>query len=362
VYANLSTVLEAMEGQLPEDPREALDEAVASMERARLLTQQLLTFSKGGAPTPECVDLRALLEDIARFDVSRPDLRVALPEGAALYAQADRGQIQQVFSNLLINAAQALEGRDDGLIEVAMEYVHLPGGAMGTAPGDFVRVQVRDNGPGIPQDALHRVFDPYFSTKRNGRGLGLAIAHSVVTSHGGHLDVRSPPGQGAELTVLLPRWDGEVPVVGDVRRERDFDPRLIERVLVMDDDEMILRVARRLLTHLGGRVDAVTDGEAAIARFRDARAEGDPYSLVVLDLVVVGGMGGREAVGRLLALDGQARCVVSSGYADDPVVARPRDYGFACALRKPYGIGELRAMLARWPDPSPPSPTAAVAR
>jgi CheY-like chemotaxis protein len=199
---------------------------------------------------------------------------------------------------------------------------------------------------------LGRVFDPYFSTKGQGRGLGLAVSRSIVVKHGGDIRVESTPGTGTEFTIHLPAVEGGI---------RDADPGPARatvassgRVLVMDDEPAVAKVLSRMLTRLGAEVEVVADGAAALEAYHAARESGAPFALVITDLTVPGGMGGREMAVRLRAEDPGARIVVSSGYATDPIMSEYEEHGFADVLAKPYRLAEVAALLSRTMRAGPP--------
>jgi two-component system, cell cycle sensor histidine kinase and response regulator CckA len=258
--------------------------------------------------------------------------------------EADEGQISQVLNNVLINAVQAMP--EGGVLRIEAANIMLD--AAGTLPlpeGEYVRIAITDQGYGIPQETLERIFDPYFSTKDSGTGLGLASVYSIVTRHGGHVSADSVPGNGTTFTILLPATD-RVPASGTFE---PVHPRAAEggrsSVLVMDDESSIRDLAATMLTYLGYEVRVCSDGEAAVDLYREALTAGVPYATVLMDLTVPGGMGGLEASRRILALDTDACLIVSSGYSHDPVMADHRAHGFSGVLAKPYTITELGQIL-----------------
>ncbi|MBI4952539.1 MAG: PAS domain S-box protein [Myxococcales bacterium] len=322
-----------------------LAQADKSLQAAVGLTTQLLTFAKGGAPVKRRIALGSVIESAARLALSgsRADCTIAVDPALAA-VDADEGQIGQVIQNIVLNADQAMP--DGGRIEVTARNV--PAGARELPPSlvdrTCVEIAVRDTGVGIPAASLERIFDPYFTTKEKGSGLGLATSYSIVKSHDGVVTVRSEVGRGTVFRVFLPAGKGPSlreprgPVAGPARRGR---------VLVMDDDEMVRRVASTLLSALGHEPELATDGASALATWRAARDAGRPFDLVILDLTVRGGMGGAEALRRLAALDPAVKAVVSSGYCADEVLAAHRRHGFAAFLKKPYDLETLRNTLDR---------------
>jgi PAS domain S-box-containing protein len=321
---------------------ELLEEATAAAQRATTLTRQLLTFSKGGAPVKKVVDLAPLVREAGLFATRGATGACAFQLGASWPAEVDPGQIAQVVQNLVLNALEAMP--EGGTVEVALDDLALQPGASGAlAAGPYLRLRVSDHGVGIPPASLPRIFDPFFSTKNRGSGLGLAVCHSVVTRHGGSIEARSTPGAGTTFEVLLPAQPGAV--AGAVKAAQPAAHRR-GRVLVMDDEEMVRRVAQRTLASLGCEASVAADGAEAVRLWQAARDEGRAFDLVVLDLTVPGGVGGVETLARMKALDPEVRAVVSSGYSNAPVIADYRSYGFKAALLKPFTAEEARAVIA----------------
>jgi PAS domain S-box-containing protein len=322
---------------------EFLAEAEQAVSRARQLTQQLLTFSSGGAPIKKPTSMAQLIRESCAFALSGSKSRceVDLPEGL-WDAEADEGQISRVIHNLVINADQAMP--DGGIVEVRAQNVNLQEGDPLPLPaGPYLQVSVADQGIGIPQEHLSRIFDPYFTTKQKGSGLGLATAYSIVSRHGGHLAVSSRIGSGSVFRILLPasaRKDDE-PAAQGARAVT----RAQGRVLVMEDEESVLRMAGEMLTHLGYEPSFARDGAEALAAYQAARQSGRPFDAVIMDLTIPGGMGGRETLARLRALDPSVRAVVSSGYSTDPVMADAKAFGFGGVLAKPYRLQDLHDVL-----------------
>jgi CheY-like chemotaxis protein len=229
-----------------------------------------------------------------------------------------------------------------GEIAVGGEKVAVGPGHVSLKPGDYVKISVRDSGVGIPPDILPNVCDPYFTTKQTGSGLGLSNALSIAHKHGGWLDLESRVGVGTTVHVYLPVYveaarQGTPATEGGVAHPGG-------RVLVMDDEEQLREVAGDMLDLLGYTAVCVSSGEEMLRAYEEARRAGEPFDVVIMDLTIRGAMGGEEAVRELLKLDPAARAVVSSGYADAPVLARYRDYGFVAALPKPFS-GRVLALV-----------------
>lgn len=323
---------------------EKLCAAEQAILRARDLTQQLLTFSRGGEPVKRLIDVRQVLREASGFVLRGSNVKAVclLPED--LWAvRADEGQLNQVVYNLLINADQAMPEGGQVTIAAGNHFV-ATGDSLALPEGNYVAVSVQDQGTGIKAEHLDLIFDPYFSTKQKGKGLGLASAYSIVKNHGGMLTVSSTLGRGSTFTFYLPASPEEV------AQEKEERPSLHQgkgRVLVMDDEEGVREVVSAMLIHLGYEVTVVVDGRKALEVYGRAMREGNPFALVIMDLTIPGGMGGKETVARLLSLDPAAKAVVSSGYASDPIMAKYKDFGFAGVIPKPFKIELLSDVLAR---------------
>jgi PAS domain S-box-containing protein len=337
ILGNLSLLLE--DDPPRADRTEMLGEAAAAARRAQALTRQLLTFARGGAPMKALLDLGPLVREGALF-ASRgtaATCQVDVPEG--LWAmEADAGQLGQVVQNLVLNA---LEARTDGEVTVSLGNVRREPPAVPSGP--CVRLRVTDQGPGIPADRLDRIFDPFYSTKLRGSGLGLAVTHSIVARHGGQVEVRSAPGQGTTFDVYLPALPDRVMIHPAPQAPT---PAMRLRVLVMDDEEVIRRVAQRALVPAGCDVEVAGSGEEAVARWRAASEAGRPFDLAVLDLTVPGGMAGQETLAALRVIDPAVRAIVSSGYSSSAVLADYRAHGFVAAITKPWSADDLRRTVA----------------
>ncbi|MEW6429242.1 MAG: ATP-binding protein [Thermodesulfobacteriota bacterium] len=345
VRGNIDLALIAAE--LSPATRQLLEEAGRAVFRAQGLTRQLLTFAKGGAPIRETAALAEVVRDSAEFVLRGGTVacRYVLPEDLWL-VDIDRGQISQVIQNIILNGAQAMP--QGGTITVSCEnaapefLAHLP-----LPPGKpYVKMCIADTGAGIPADIIDRVFDPYFSTREGGSGLGLAITHSIVSKHGGHIEVASTPGSGTTFTVYLPASRKPCPAAA-TGEDTAPPPVCGGKILVMDDEEQVRALCKAMLAQMGHQAVLAADGLEALELYRQELERGEPFDLVLMDLTVPGGMGGREAVGKLLAFAPEARVVVTSGYSSDPIMAEFRAHGFRAALEKPFSFSGLQQVLSR---------------
>lgn len=329
-----------------EIPRESdasalLAQAEAACQQATKLTRQLLTFSKGGAPVIQPLALPDLVRETVRFALTGASVHPRFELAAELWSvEADEAQISQVLQNLVINAKQAMPG--GGTIEVEARNVPVrPDGALPLEAGDYVRISIRDEGTGIAAEHIDRIFDPYFTTKPTGQGLGLATTWSIVRRHGGHISVESIPGGGTAFHVYLRRTHRAA--LQEVAAAVEETPPL--HILVMDDEPDVRDIAGRMLQSLGHRVDCVEDGDAAIERSAHALREGDRYEVALLDLTVSGGMGGEECAKHLRGTDPALVLVATSGYSNDAALADPAAHGFDGVLGKPYRLQDIKVAM-----------------
>jgi len=326
--------------------RPLLVEAEKASIRARDLTRQLLTFAKGGSPVRKTADIVSVIRDSAEFVLRGSNCACHYDFGKDLWlVDIDTGQISQVIQNIVLNAVHAMPG--GGAIAVRGRNVEVASGdaAKLLAGGQYVRIDISDSGTGVPAHLQDRIFDPYFTTKEEGSGLGLAIVHSIIRRHSGYVSAASVPDQGTTFTIYLPATPRKT-------AEQNAAPippamRSSGRILVMDDEAVIREMLARMLGQQGFAMTGVENGEQALEHYRRAREEGAPYAAVILDLTIPGGMGGRETAGRLLAMDPEARLIVSSGYSNDPIMAEFAQHGFRDAVAKPYRMQELLQSLQR---------------
>jgi CheY-like chemotaxis protein len=288
--------------------------------------------------------IRELLKDSTIFASHGSGIKCRFDIADDLHpVEADESQISQVMSNLVINACQAMP--TDGVLEIEARNTAVEEhGLLPLTSGRYVQILVKDHGMGIPAEYLPKIFDPYFSTKSKGNGLGLAVVFSIIKRHGGLVQASSKLGQGSVFTIYLPTAEEDVSP-----QKAELFPKLAGkgRVLVMDDEEIVREIAREMLTYIGYEVGLAEDGVEAIQLYSEARAKGKPFDAVIMDLTIPGGMGGKQAMEKLMELDPQIKAVVSSGYSNDPTMANHELYGFKGIVAKPYNLDELNQVLQR---------------
>ncbi|HET8722976.1 MAG TPA: CHASE domain-containing protein [Anaeromyxobacteraceae bacterium] len=349
------------------EPARELDVALTALARSRDLTRQLLTFASGGAPALRLLDVPRLLEEAARLALGGSSIRArfevepGLPE-----VEADEGQLHQLLSNLLVNARQASPAGAEVVLSAARRTL-ADGEVSGLPAGPYVEIGVADRGHGIAPEVLPKVFDPLFTTRPSGTGLGLSMAYSIARRHGGHVSIESREGEGTRVSLLLPAVNGAEdagrpgsPEAGSPAAGASPGPAASRplRVLLMDDDPLVLRVGLKQLRRLGAVVDPAADGAEAVRLHRERLGTPDRYDLLVLDLTVTGGLGGAEALEQIRALEPGVVAVACSGYSGEGVMADPRRHGFAAALAKPYLAADLEAVLRAVAPPAGRGPPA----
>jgi PAS domain S-box-containing protein len=342
VFGHLELAKEALRDHAIEEAEENMLDALSVSGRARALTQQLLTFAKGGAPLRRVKAVSELVRKSVTFATRGSNCEASFDfEKTEWLSSLDENQIGQVIDNLVINAKQAMP--DGGRIEVRIRNV--PSSAMPAhLPAvDHVHVSIRDHGVGIPREHLQRIFDPFFSTKAQGSGLGLATSHSIVRKHEGHIEAESEMGSGSVFHIWLPRATSETAVADATTGEGDGGHG---EVLVMDDEDFVLDVASSMLRRCGYQSIRARNSQQAVELASAAVAAGRPFRAAILDITIPGGPGGKETVDRLKRLDPAIRVLVSSGYAGDDVLSRPQEFGFDGSLPKPYQLRDLRLAMS----------------
>ncbi len=322
---------------------ERLVEAEKASLRARDLTQQLLTFARGGAPIKKLVSIAELIQDSTTFALRGSNVRCEFSLVDDLWsAEIDEGQINQVITNLVINADEAMP--EGGILNIgAKNRVVKTRSALPLPEGNYVEITIEDHGVGISKEHLSKIFDPYFTTKQKGSGLGLSSAYSIVKNHSGYITARSKLGVGTTFHIYLPASEKPIPVEKEAVAETAVAGK--GRILVMDDEEVIRQLLESELTDVGYEVELTVDGAEAIEQYRKAKESGQPFDAVILDLTVPGGLGGKDVIRKLLEIAPDVKAIVSSGYSTDPIMADFKDYGFRGVVAKPYKMEQLEKTL-----------------
>lgn len=331
-----------MIGERNKDPESTrnLKAIKASVARGRELSDTLLGFSQGGEPIKDLTEPSKFISELATsfYKGSAIKLDIDLPRELPTVL-ADTGQLKHAFVNLLKNSLEAMP--DGGIVTIVGRNMRIGEKEVADLPaGEYVRIEVRDTGPGLSAGVMERIFDPYFSTKGENRGLGLPLAQSVIRRHGGVMIAESMKGSGARLITYLPvhRFVPDQKVNIERRKVRT------KKVIWMDDEEGIRDIGKEFLEHRGYEAIMASDGEEALNEYQKA-LDSQPFDAVILDLVVPNGMGGAETIERLMTMDPQVRAVVCSGYSNDPVMAHHLEHGFMAVLPKPFNVDQLQNVL-----------------
>lgn len=323
-----------------------IEERLANMEktmlRAKGLANQLFTFAQGGALFKEKISIRQLIMDDIKFALSGSQVRPAIIIDADLHmVDADASQLSQVLNNIAINAVQAMP--EGGALQVRAENTTLTDSSIPLPQGSYVKITIRDEGTGIPPKYLPKIFDPFFTTKDKGRGLGLATAYSIIKKHDGYLSVESEMGVGTSFTILLPA----IAQTATISKVSDAVFNGKGKILVMDDEEDLLTATGEILTNLGYDVSLSRDGQQALELYTRALEQNQPFNLVILDLTIPGGMGGKQTIKELQKLDPGVKAIVASGYSNDSILVNFSDYGFKAAVKKPFTLEKLSEMVSK---------------
>jgi len=320
-----------------------LNEAEKASMKARDLTSRLLTFARGGEPVKKIFSIADLLKESTAFALrgSNVNCSYSLPDDLRP-VEADEGQINQAITNIVINADHAMP--EGGILNIAASNKTIKkNGVIPLPKGKYVLISIEDHGCGIPESQLDKIFEPYFSTKQKGSGLGLATTYAIIKNHNGYITVDSQLGIGTTFYIYLPASEDtviqreevleEVPVIGK------------GRVLIMDDEESINLLLDKLLSEAGYDITTTEDGTEAIKAYKEAIKSGHPFDAVIMDLTIPGGIGGKEAIKELLKINPEAKVIVSSGYSTDPIMANFREDGFSGVVAKPYKTREIEKTL-----------------
>ncbi len=351
IVGNVSLLKKKLDSQSRFSP--LFEDAEKACSMAKALTKQLLTFSKGGVPVKKEVNVKALIKDSVSFALRGSNIKCEWNISDHLWpVHLDEAQIRQVIQNLAINAIQSMPA--GGRIHVKAENIdsrdhkYLP-----LTNHNYVRLSIRDQGKGIPQENLQKIFDPYFTSKPGGSGLGLAIAYSIIRKHNGLITVRSKVGVGSQFCFYLPIVSGgsgsasRETVIETIECPAESFPETPAKILLMDDDDLIRNLCSELLKHWGHEAVVAQNGEQAIKIYKDSVNSGAPFDLLILDLTIRGGMGGKDTLDAIRALNGHVRAVVSSGYCDDPIMSDYSRYGFIDVLPKPFTANDVEELLKR---------------
>jgi len=330
-----------------------LDEALEASMTAKTLTQKLITFARGGAPIMETASIAPVIKSATEFTLSGSNIKCEFSIPADLWpVHIDKTQIGHVIHNLVMNAREAMPG--GGIIKIVAENLNItdksPELRIGLEKGNYVKISILDQGIGISNDILDKIFDPYFSTKdmgkQKGMGLGLSICHSIIKQHNGNIVAEPNAGTGTGLHFYLPA--SEETIVRQKSLKVSEREKLVlgkGRILVMDDEKMVIKITGHILNRLGYDASFSKDGAQAVEMYKEAMKSGSPFDAVILDLTVRGGMGGKEAIKKLIEIDPKVKAIVSSGYSNSQVMTSYKDYGFIGVIAKPYNINELSKEL-----------------
>jgi len=320
------------------EKEQCLEDAQNGLLQARELTRQLLTFSKGGMPIKKTTSIRSIIEDSVNFILRGSNIISRLHFDEDLWnGIADRSQISQVIQNLIINAKQAMSY--GGTIDIILKNVSIQkGNDLLISEGNYIKIDLKDSGSGIDRNILPEIFNPYFTTKESGHGLGLSVVYSIITKHNGYIFVESETGMGTIFSIYLPA------TINSIEPEDIITPSGFaggKKILFMDDDEEIRKVAVKMIELLNCEAVTVPDCESAVSIFTQEFEKNAPFDLVILDVTIPGGPGGEETIKKLLRIDPEITAIVSSGYSNSPVMSDYKEYGFSAVICKPYKYDEL---------------------
>ena len=321
-----------------------LQEAKNAAIRAKDLTQQLLTFSKGGDPVKQTSSIAEIIIDTSKFILrgSPVDCVYNIPEDL-WKVDIDPGQISQVIQNITINASHAMP--DGGVITISCENITDSEKEANLLPGQkYIKITIGDKGHGISGEVIDKIFDPYFTTKEMGNGLGLAICHSIISKHGGDISVRTGAEKGTTFTIYLPASLKTTPAI-IASEEQSVKTVLKARIMIMDDESLVRIMIQRMLEQSGHETVLAGNGAEAIQLYKESLKNGRAIDLIIMDLNIPDGMGGKDAVQEILRINPEAKVIVESGYSTDPVMANYQEYGFKGSIAKPFQLVELNKII-----------------
>ncbi|MCL6591676.1 MAG: response regulator [Firmicutes bacterium] len=326
------------------DVTKYLDATEATILKAAALTKQLMAFTKGGMPVRKITALPKLIQDTVDFALLGSNVKAEYFFGEGIWpGNIDEAQFSQVINNLTLNAIQAMPG--GGTIKIYLENLVLTKPTYLPVPeGKYLKITIEDQGVGIPPENLSRIFDPYFTTKATGSGLGLTTSFTIIKRHDGYLTVDSTPGVGTAFKIYLPAF-AEAAVAAEPELSKPVPGPGSAKILLMDNEEEVRKVTAEILAHLGYTVKLAADGSEAIAMYEEAKRKKEPFQAVILDLTIPGGVGAKEILVELAKIDPKVKAIVSSGYTNSAVMAEYTKYGFRGMLTKPYKIEDLSAVL-----------------
>ncbi|MHA1583932.1 MAG: hybrid sensor histidine kinase/response regulator [Promethearchaeota archaeon] len=342
ILGNISLV--KMDFHQGEEAFELLSDAESEIDRARIMTQQLLTFSKDSNAKKEEIDFDRELRELVDFTLSGSNVTCSYKiENDLWKVMADKAQISQVIHNITINAVRSMP--IGGNIEIsARNLIITPNNELNLTPGDYIEFIIADHGIGIEHEKLEHIFDPFFETSIGEKGMGLTVVQDIIKYHNGYVKIESELDVGTSVFIYIPAIRSKKE---EISTEKKIHPHQGARLLIMDDEEIIRRVLGKMCAQIGFETEMAENGEKAISMYEIAKKNGNPYELVILDLTVKGGMGGKQAAEKIKELNPNVKIIASSGYATDNMIIEFEKYGFAGVLVKPYKIDKLKNTINR---------------
>ncbi len=331
-----------------------LTEAEKATEKATHLSNQLLTFSKGGSPVKSVENIAGIVKESSAFVTTGSNVVCEIKASDDLWdTEVDKNQIFRAIQAVVLNSKEAME--DGGVVDISIENVEFSDDDkrkefLKLSKGKHLQINIKDQGCGIPEENLSKVFDPFFSTKMVGSGLGLMTALSIVEKHNGAIDIKSELKKGTSIDIYLPATEEKKPVKKKEKevalmKSEPSNGGPIKRVLLMDDEDQVLNLAALMCKKAGLEPTLTHEGSEAVDLYKKSKEEGAPFDLVIMDLTIPAGMGGKEAIGLLREIDPDVRAIVSSGYSNDPVMANYQEYGFKGVMAKPYKLDLLKELV-----------------
>ena len=345
VYGNVSLAIMKLTKDHPS--YEYLITTESSIGRATKLTQKLLTFSKGGSPSKKDADLLKIIKETVTFNLSGSKLKPHFKFAENLFnTRVDEAQMEQVFSNLTINADQATP--ESGNLFIVVENAVIKEGSIPSlTPGNYLKIIIKDEGIGIPKENIDKIFDPYFTTKQTGNGLGLATIYSIIEKHSGYVKIESEVDKGTTFIIYLPASKSQIIEIKENPKSKTAHKVQSAKILIMDDKDAICTMTSEMLKGLGHTAETASNGNEAIAKYKESIEKKKPFDIIIMDLTIPGGMGGKEAIKHILKINPNAKVIVSSGYSANSSIAKYQELGFKGNIDKPYTIKELKEILQK---------------